>query len=530
MDILQRVFKISCQKCRNIGEYIAFVKKKSLPFLAILLVCISCGVAKKAAFNPSQKYSSEQLQQDFSLLQNILKTNHPGLYWYETKERVNAFFQQTQQSLTDSLTEQEFKNKVSWAINKIHCGHTTVRPSKKYINYYSRKRLPQFPLSLKVWKDSAVVIAGLLKDREDSIAGLTRGTIITAINNFTTRQILDSLCQFIGTDGYSTNFQYQLISFNFPAYYSNGFGTDSVYKVKYIDSLGQEKELKLKNFEFKADSNAYKQMLPPEGFKKKDVRKLKLLNERNLVTDTTLKTAFLTVNTFSGGKLNRFFRTSFKKIQKQNIENVVLDLRLNSGGSVLASTKLIQYLIQQPFKVADTVAAYTRRFPYKEYIKPWFIYWLSMRLTGRRLIDKRIHFKYFENHSFKPQKKNHFNGDVYLLTGGYTFSAATLVTGKLKGQKNVTIVGEETGGGAYGNSAMFLTTIILPNTAIRITLPLYRMVLNAKLPKNGRGVFPDIEVNPSSTLIKMGLDAKTQKVKELIKQNQGKNHYNKLVE
>jgi C-terminal processing protease CtpA/Prc len=109
------------------------------------------------------------------------------------------------------------------------------------------------------------------------------------------------------------------------------------------------------------------------------------------------------------------------------------------------------------------------------------------------------------------------------MTGGYTFSAATLVAENLKGQPNVTIVGEETGGGAYGNSAMFLTTVVLPNSGIRVTLPLYRMVLNAKNPKNGRGVFPDVEVKPSSVYIKSGIDAKLEKVKELIRQRKSEN-------
>ncbi len=166
----------------------------------------------------------------------------------------------------------------------------------------------------------------------------------------------------------------------------------------------------------------------------------------------------------------------------------MLDLRLNSGGSVMACTRLSQYLVDKPFRVADTVAAYTRSFPYKKYIKPWLLYWLSMHISGRRYADKRIHFRYFENHCFKPKKKNHFKGNIYILTGGYTFSAATLVAVNLKGQRNVTIAGEETGGGAYGNSAMLLTTIVLPNTGLRITLPLYRMVLNANRLKNGRGL------------------------------------------
>jgi C-terminal processing protease CtpA/Prc len=255
----------------------------------------------------------------------------------------------------------------------------------------------------------------------------------------------------------------------------------------------------------------------PEGVPKKEFRNARLLRDRNIQIDTNSNTAFIAINTFSGGKLRRFYRQSFEAIRKQKIENLVLDLRLNSGGDVLACTRLTQYLVQKPFHVADTVAAFTRSFPYKKNIKPWFIYWLSMRVSGKKYSDNRIHFRFFENHYFRPKSKNHFDGNIYLMTGGYTFSAATLVTENLKGQSNVTIVGEETGGGAYGNSAMFLTTIVLPNTGIRVTLPLYRMVFNAKNPKNGRGVFPDIEVKPSSVSIRSGIDAKLEKVKELIR-------------
>jgi C-terminal processing protease CtpA/Prc len=182
----------------------------------------------------------------------------------------------------------------------------------------------------------------------------------------------------------------------------------------------------------------------------------------------------------------------------------------------MSSTRLTQYLVNKPFNIADTVAAKSRSFRYKKYIKPWFVYWMSMQFTGRKQKDGRIHFRYFERHMFKPEKRNHFDGNIYLVTGGYTFSAATLVTGELKGQENVTVVGEETGGGAYGNSAMHLPVITLPNSKVRVVLPLYRLVIDANRKKTGRGVFPDVEVGPSSVAIKNGTDAKMEKVKELI--------------
>jgi hypothetical protein len=80
----------------------------------------------------------------------------------------------------------------------------------------------------------------------------------------------------------------------------------------------------------------------------------------------------------------------------------------------------------------------------------------------------------------------------------------------------VQLVGEETGGGYYGNSAIHLLTVVLPNTKIQITLPLFRVVLE-KDRSMGRGVMPDLLVPPNSYAIKQGVDLKLQVVKQKIK-------------
>lgn len=202
---------------------------------------------------------------------------------------------------------------------------------------------------------------------------------------------------------------------------------------------------------------------------------------------------------------------------------MVFDLRENGGGNIMNSTKLSEYLVQKSFKVADTVAAISRKFKYGEYIRPSLAYKISMFFTSnRKRADGRYHFAFFENHVFKPKKKYHFDGDIYLIQGGYSFSATTLFVNSLKGQSNVTVVGEETGGGGYGNTAVHLPQLILPNTRIRIVLPIYRLVMDATKQKNGRGIFPDIEVKPSSVAIREGVDMKIATVRELINKKAGK--------
>ena len=66
-------------------------------------------------------------------------------------------------------------------------------------------------------------------------------------------------------------------------------------------------------------------------------------------------------------------------------------------------------------------------------------------------------FSALEKYEYKPYRNLHFNGNIYIVQGGYTFSAAAMFVLNIKGQQNVTVVGEETGGGDYGT-----TTFIYP--------------------------------------------------------------------
>jgi hypothetical protein len=81
------------------------------------------------------------------------------------------------------------------------------------------------------------------------------------------------------------------------------------------------------------------------------------------------------------------------------------------------------------------------------------------------------------------------------------------------------IVGEETGGGAYGNNAWLIPDVTLPLTKVRFRLPLFRLVIDADLPKNGRGIIPEVEALPTVNDIRSNIDFKMRKVTEMIKQN-----------
>ncbi len=478
-------------------------------YFVLITCCCSCVATKNSNYHFNQKYSSEKVQEDLVVLKQVLEANHPSLYWYTSKESLDIFFDSTFNTIQDSLTEIQAKNKIALFLNQIKCGHTSVRYSKQFLKLAEKHKYPQFPLSLKTWKDSMVVLGRY--NFEDSM--LRRGTIITSINKQSSKTIINQMFQYLHCDGDALNFKSQVLSMNFPAWYRNVYGVDSLFTIGYLDSNKVEKNVQIKHFNPQKDTSKKVEKLEPIKLTKAE----KLLKIRSLIIDSSLNTAFIRLTSFSKGGLRKFFRQSFNTIQKNKLQNLVIDLRENGGGSVEKSVLLSKYLKDSTFKIGDTIAAKTRNLSYKKHIKNGWLYWLMMQFANKKMDDGLYHNRRYETHYFNPKTTNHFNGNIYLIQGGYTFSAATMFISSLFHQQNVTIVGEETGGGFYGNSAMLLPQIILPNTKLNVRLPLFKLVMNKDRPK-GKGIRPDIEIEPSSDAIKKGVDPKLEAIKKLIQE------------
>jgi hypothetical protein len=481
--------------------------------LAITFFATSCTVSKHN-FNPNRKFSPEQLQEDYEIFRDVLEESHPSLYWYTSKDSVDYFFEAGKNKLKDSLSEYKFRNVLSYVLAQIRCGHTSVRSSKAASKYAERTRGLLFPLNIKAWKDTVVVTSNL--SRRDSV--VMRGALLKSIDNKPVSVILDSMFQHISADGYNITHKYQSVSNSgvFRAMYGSLYGLKTRTPVEFIDTSGTLRTTQIGLGMLTTDSSRRRQV--QQKLSRKERKRLVLQSQRSMRVDTSLRTAFLEVNTFaSGNKLRKFFRQSFRRIHKDDIQNIVVDMRSNGGGSVILSNLLTKYIAAKPFKIADSLYALKKKTSYREYQGNYFLNRLFFIFLTHKKKDGYYHFTHFENRYFKPKQKNHFDGTTYVLTGGNTFSAATLFTKALIYQPNVVVVGEETGGGAYGNTAWLIPDVTLPNTKVRFRLPLFRLVIDKNAEK-GRGVIPEVEVEPTVNAIRKNRDYKIDKVLEMIKE------------
>ncbi len=117
----------------------------------------------------------------------------------------------------------------------------------------------------------------------------------------------------------------------------------------------------------------------------------------------------------------------------------------------------------------------------------------------------------------QPQK-NHFDGKVWILVSGRSFSTTADFCAIAHYHRRGSFIGEEVGGAYYGNNSGYSFRLTLPNTKVRVDIPLWKYV-NAvsgyAYPR--RGVMPDYPVQPTIQDVLNGVDTEMIYTLKLIK-------------
>jgi C-terminal processing protease CtpA/Prc len=313
----------------------------------------------------------------------------------------------------------------------------------------------------------------------------------------------------------------------FTSYYQLVFGLDSTVQVELIDTLGRQQTVQ-RRVKYPLPSPTVKSPPAKDSVKRADtVRTPKSTPKasptsfryKGLMMDTTESIAYMVLNTFSNGEgIGTFIRKSFRKIERYQIQHLIIDIRNNGGGNVSNSNLLLKYVKRAPFRIADSLYAVNKTYKHGKYIQYSFWQWPLMTVITKKDAAGRRHFSHYERHTYKPKRSHAYRGQIYLITGYQSFSASSIVAHQLRGQSNVTLVGEPTGGAEYGNNAWLTPMVTLPNTGVRFSLPRFRLVMDKTLEKTGQGVPVDVVAKPTVMSIRKNIDIKMATAGKLIQQ------------
>jgi hypothetical protein len=174
-----------------------------------------------------------------------------------------------------------------------------------------------------------------------------------------------------------------------------------------------------------------------------------------------------------------------------------VDFRGNGGGFIPNITRTMRYFAKEPFVLMDTVffkkKAFKKVAPAYGIISP-----LVTRMLFKSYDDTFFYRKPKKPKLYKQVKKNHFDGKVYFLMDGGSYSATTFTMALAYDMGIGTFIGQPPGGANWGSFASTWNNFKLPNSKIVVHMPLFK--LTHSLPNQRSKSFvltPDYEVDYS---------------------------------
>ncbi len=422
---------------------------KNIKKIAFVFACIITSYSFGQTENYQvQKIAPALLRQDFSLLRDTLQRIHPGLYMYKSKVTIDRMFDSCFSTIQDDMTLTEFYTLTRFMIASVGDGHTNSRLPNQIMNdYYSNVKV--FPAMVMFINNRAFIFC--CKQN----AELTE-TELLSINNHSLKEIIGRLFKYIQSDGFIQSHKNWELPEDFQLLFNLLYGENSSYNIIYKTKPGETKHTTLQ-------ADIIKNIFCTSPFPRPD----KYLQ----LTYTTSNIAVLTIKSFYNGLLEKtgenfgaFLDSAFTDMKNRKVQKLLIDIRSNQGGNDENGELLYSYLTNKPF----------------------------MYYADQATVDDHYTSQKHPNLAVQQPKENNFKGKLYVLVNGRSFSASAEFSSIVKTNNRGKFIGEECGGGYYGNTSGAETYVTLPNTQIIVRIPMvkYSMAVR-KIKDNVWGIKPD---------------------------------------
>lgn len=478
--------------------------------------------------NINRNLGKSEAIEDLSLYFKLIDEQHGNPYQYISRSAFLDAIETTINQLPDQIDYKSFELELAKLNNLIRCGHTTVNLDTKTFKAISNER-NFFPLPVSIINNKVYV------DFEQS--SIPHGATLLEINGHIVDQMLPKLRELTVTDGFSEAKRSRELESRFGYYLFLSEGPFQTYDVKYLSPTGEIETQKIQGV-------AGNQMIVNNYYRPLYQSHERYYHFTHLDAIDSLRTVVLTLNTFQANP-NWFYEKISSRYNEESrvfdFDHLVLDLRNNEGGDRRILNFLYEFFTGS--KLSDPSKTYTRtlNISNQEYLKGINGNMSSPQIIGQAKSYLNKHFNVEDNGIYRGAEQNwhetfdsgiswdgiQFEGEIYVLTSGKTFSAAADFARILSQLDHVTLVGEETGGAHVGRTANMLLNYSLPNSNSMVQIPvIYEEFINANHIENaGRGTFPDYYVTQSFTDLMTQQDAPFNFTLELIQDNlaQGSN-------
>ncbi len=306
------------------------------------------------------------------------------------------------------------------------------------------------------------------------VSQIPAGSEITAINNVPLKPLLAQYQKNIGgLPQYKKEIANRLL---FRSLYLSGI--KAPFLIDYTEPSGQKNQKKIEE----GISNV-------EGL----LVALPAYSEGNYYKILEGKTGYIKFSSMNGSieEWIQFLKTAFNEFRENNVQQVAIDLRDNSGGNSLFGEVLFGFITPKKYQMQG-YRKWKVSQQYKEHL-------LENGNNSHQYLQQETG-SIWKNGECEPAEskmavEDKFKGQVYLLTGAFTFSSGNMVADGAKEFQLATLVGEPTG--EMTTDFGEVLSITLPNTRIVMNITTSMDIGAGCDPKSTAAVNPDILIIPS---------------------------------
>lgn len=436
--------------------------KKILLLILILIFCKGLIYSKEDI-----KYLREDVINDMNYIVEKAEEIHPNLYHSITKEEIESYIIEYIERLPNQISEKQVKKEFAELIIQFQEGHSLALDY-----YFLMKKSKNKTIPFKIyWKNEKCYIIKALNQE-------LIGKELLKINNVSISEILKNISKIIPSE--TLSWKDWNINENFSLYYNLLYGLSDSYEILYKGEV-YNNEIEIKGVSFEEYKNVVRI--------KRDKYNLDILSD---------KLAIIRIDSFDEEKeYDEFIEMTFSKLKKYKIKNIIIDIRNNGGGTTNSSEILIRYISKGKIKNGLIESKISKEF--KE------VYRNDKEIQNAKLgsILKR-----------KRQQLNslgRYDGKVFVLSGGGSFSTATSFLAMVKDNELGIIVGTESGtfASAYGEPYLIVT----PNTKNKILIST-KYIIRPNEERSKHGVIPDIIVEAKMEDLLNGIDTPVEYIKQ----------------
>lgn len=438
---------------------------------------------QNSTVEPKMLLNPQDLKADFEKFRTIMDEVHTGLYTYISQDKWNLVMDSLYRTLDEPKPWEEFYKLISYGIGKVGNGHTEAMLP----GWWYQERRAVFPLRVKYIQGKLVV-----EESFDPNLPVSRGSEIVSINGRLVEDIRQQIWPLLSADGFRENYKFKWLSLVYSTHLAFILENPDTYVIEYI-SPDQENKI-VKHAGLQTSLKSFYESLMSDETSRNNGHKLEI-NKKN---------GYAWLDIHDSSTLMDSLEVYFKTIKDANVQSLVIDLRTHLGliedcdNSILYS-----YFVDKPFRFFEYTRVKSNNYEIFDKDFTYAPYATSLKEIKEEYFDKlnQTPDGYFlwegEPCSGWNEPGNYlFEGKVYILINGFTFSASADFASKMSQLNNVKMIGQETGGAKNSFVSGFMPRLILPHSGITIRIPTWKSLICCEQSEKltGQGVLPDYEV------------------------------------